>query len=46
MQAVFFIVFEAKEAVEVIKSSDVIMSVKFTETTRFSESLRSMKSIS
>ena len=38
--------FKAKEAVEVIKASDVIMSVEFIEATEVSRTLRPLKPIS
>ena len=40
-----FLFLEAKEAVEVIKASNVIMSVEVIEVTEFSEPLRVLKSI-
>jgi hypothetical protein len=42
----FFFILEAKEAVEVIKASDVIMSVEFIEATEVSRTLRPLKPIS
>ena len=46
MHAVFFLFLEAKEAVEVIESSEVIMSVEVNEDSGvFLEPLRGLKSI-
>ena len=46
VNAVFFYLLEAKEAVEVIEASDVIMSFEVMEATEAFNTTKSLKSIS